>query len=150
MRPLVNVVGCLILLRLPALFVFLLLASCGLKTNLIVFDHSVPLPELSALTFVYEKDMLALDISISGGGGAVAYQIDRAEIDPNCACLGNWLRYYESSPNAQREHLQRKLKLRADKDFAFRVRVSDALGRLSPWSKVIRPAQNATSSSSNK
>jgi hypothetical protein len=80
-----------------------------------------------------------LNVGIEGGSGAVFYQVDRAEVDPSCNCIANWLRYYESSPSSQRTHLQHHFKLlRADVVYAFRVRAVDSLGRKTAWSKVMK------------
>ena len=121
-----------------ALAVLLFFSGCGLKTSLVVYDDSAPLPEISRLAHEISDGKLSLVIDIQGGGGAVAYQVDRAVIEPDCQCIGHWLRYYESSPSQQREGLERHIKTRADSSYAFRVRAEDSLNRRSGWSKVIK------------
>ena len=116
-----------------------LLGACGKKTGLIVYDDSTPEPTIAALSSEVSGQMLQLQLDIAGGSGAVVYQIDRAKIDPNCQCINNWLRYYESSPSTQRTGLQRNIKIRQPEiAYAFRVRVMDSIGRKSAWSKVIK------------
>ncbi len=117
----------------------LLLTHCGLKTDLVVYDDSAPKPQLSHLSYQVSGQVLQLALGIAGGSGAVLYQVDRAMVDPECQCIGNWLRYYESSPSQQRSGLKRNVRLRyPDKIYAFRVRAVDSLGRKSAWSQVIK------------
>ncbi len=116
----------------------LLLTGCGLKTGLVVYDDSAPMPELSHLNYQLTKENITLSLTIQGGSGAVLYQIDRAVIEQDCKCVGNWLRYYESSPTTTGQLLQRSMKLHPELFYAFRVRVMDSLGRKSGWSRTIR------------
>jgi len=127
-------------LRIKLLFcAFLLLFGCGKKTSLIVFDDTQPKPELINLSSQISEQMLQLKLGVTGGNGAVSYQIDRAEIDAGCQCMHQWFRYYESSPSSKRVGLERNIKIRhSDIAYAFRVRVMDSLARSSDWSKVIR------------
>ena len=121
------------------LLALLLFGACGKKTALIVYDDSTPAPKLANVSSVVEGDVLSLTLNISNGGGAVLYQIDRAEVDPTCRCIDHWFRFYESSGNAQRSGLQRNIKLRQPSTtYAFRVRAVDSLGRKSDWSKVFK------------
>jgi len=121
----------------------LLFAGCGQKTSLIVYDDSAPLPEISRLAHNISDDgTLSLRLDILGGSGAVAYQIDRAVIDPDCKCIGHWLRYYESSPSQQRLGLERHIKTNTNTAYAFRLRIEDSLSRRSEWSKVIKVLKN--------
>jgi len=117
------------------------LAGCGLKTNLVVYDDSAPLPEIAQLSSQMTPKALTIQLDIRGGSGLVFYEVDRTEIEPNCKCIGHWLRYYVSSPSAQRQGLQRHMKLRQGTIYAYRVRVGDALGRKSVWSKAIKSKQ---------
>ncbi len=121
------------------LLFMLLLANCGLKTNLIVYDDSAPEPELVKVSSLVDGDMLSLNLDMQGGVGAVLYQIDRAEVVPDCQCINKWLRFYESSASTQRSGLKRHIKLRQSEiTYAFRVRAVDSLGRKSAWSKVFK------------
>ena len=116
-----------------------LLASCGKKTGLIVYDDSAPEPELTQVSFQTSATTFDLFLSIQGGSGAVWYEVDRAEIDPSCNCIAGWLRYYESSPSAQRSGLEHHFKLRMQgMVYAFRVRAVDSIGRKTAWSKVMK------------
>jgi len=126
-------------MRLLLPLCFLLLSSCGLKTDLVVYDDSAAEPQLARVSYQVVGSVLQLQLNIVGGSGMVLYQIDRAEVEPNCQCIGNWLRYYESSLSTQRMDLKRNIKLRnPQKTYAFRVRVKDELGRKSAWSKVFK------------
>jgi len=117
----------------------LVLAGCGLKTNLVVYDDSAPMPQIANLSYQVHGDRLDLALDIAGGSGTVFYQIDRTEVEPNCQCIGHWLRYYESSPNTQRKGLVRHIKLRkSNVVYAFRLRVKDNLGRVSGWSQILQ------------
>ena len=127
-------------LRLNVLIAVLLaLAGCGLKTNLVVYDDSAPMPQMVNLSHQMHGDMLDLQLDIVGGSGTVFYQIDRAEVEPDCQCIGHWLRYYESSASTQRKGLVRHIKLRkSNVTYAFRLRVKDNLGRVSGWSQTLK------------
>ena len=117
----------------------LILAGCGLKTGLVVYDDSAPMPQIANLSYQVHGDKLDLQLDIAGGSGTVFYQIDRTELEPNCQCIGNWLRYYESSANTQRQGLVRHIKLRkSNVVYAFRLRVKDNLGRVSGWSQILK------------
>ena len=117
----------------------LVLAGCGLKTNLVVYDDSAPMPQIANLSYQVHDDKLDLQLDITGGSGTVFYQIDRTEVEPNCQCIGNWLRYYESSASTQRKGLVRHIKLRkSNVVYAFRLRVKDQLGRVSGWSQILK------------
>ncbi|MCF6208369.1 MAG: hypothetical protein L3J61_03125 [Ghiorsea sp.] len=120
------------------LAVLLVLAGCGLKTNLVVYDDSAPMPQIANLSYQVHGDMLDLVLDITGGSGTVLYQIDRTEVEPDCQCIGHWLRYYESSPSTQRQGLVRHIKLRKPVVYAFRLRVKDSLGRVSGWSQILK------------
>lgn len=121
----------------------MLLTSCGLKTGLVVYDDSAAEPELAHISYQVLGDVLQLQLNIAGGSGAVLYQIDRTEVEPDCQCIGHWRRYYVSSASAQRLDLKRNIKLRhVDKTYAFRLRVKDELGRVSAWSKVFKVKAN--------
>jgi len=128
---------------LVLLFSSLLLFGCGQKTGLVVYDDSVPLPTIGKLSIeqiqIGKDDVMHFTLDITGGSGAVAYQIDQGDVDSSCECITNWLRYYESSPSIHRSGLTRNIKLRnTNLSHAFRVRVVDSLGRKSVWSKVFR------------
>ena len=115
------------------------LVGCGLKTNLVVYDDSAPMPQIANLSYQVHGDMLDLALDIAGGSGAVFYQIDRTEVEPDCQCIGHWLRYYESSASTQRQGLVRHIKLRkSNVVYAFRLRVKDSLGRVSGWSQILK------------
>lgn len=118
---------------------FLLFTSCGLKTDLIIYDDSAAEPQLANVSHHVEGKVLQLQLNIVGGSGMVFYQIDRTEVEPGCQCIGHWLRYYESSLSPQRMGLKHNVKLRnPDKTYAFRIRVKDELGRKSAWSNVFK------------
>jgi len=126
-------------MRSFSLLVIFLLASCGLKTGLVVYDDSAPEPQLASISHQVVGKTVHIQLNITGGSNAVVYQIDRAKVDPDCKCINDWLRYYESSPSTQRNDLTRNIKLRnPDETYAFRVRVMDNLGRKSDWSKVFK------------
>jgi len=126
-------------MRLLLPLCFLLFTSCGLKTDLVVYDDSAAEPQLASVSYQVVGQVLQLQLNIVGGSGMVLYQIDRTEVEPGCQCIGNWLRYYESSLSTQRMDLKRNIKLRhPEKTYAFRVRVKDELGRKSAWSKVFK------------
>ncbi|MDQ6989429.1 MAG: hypothetical protein Q9M19_06060 [Mariprofundaceae bacterium] len=125
-------------IKLHFLVLLLLVSGCGLKTGLVVYDDSAPLPSISQLSYQQDDAKITFSLDIKGGSGAVLYQIDRAEIEADCKCVGDWLRYYESSSSEQRLVLQRHIKLRTKQNYAFRLRVVDSLGRKSAWSKVIK------------
>ncbi|MDQ7004547.1 MAG: hypothetical protein Q9N67_06390 [Ghiorsea sp.] len=127
------------LMRLFALALIFLLAGCGLKTGLIVYDDLSPEPQLASISHQVIGNAVQIQLSIIGGSDTVVYQIDRAKVDPDCKCVNDWLRYYESSPSTQRHDLKRNIKLQhVDETYAFRVRVMDSLGRKSDWSKVFQ------------
>ncbi|MDX8388338.1 MAG: hypothetical protein R8M46_07385 [Ghiorsea sp.] len=109
-----------------------------MKTGLVVYDDSAPLPVLTSLTHTLNDKQLSITVNIQGGSGSVAYQIDRALIEPECKCIGNWLRYYESSASMNRQSLTRHFKRYAHRSHAYRVRVIDQLGRVTGWSKIIK------------
>ncbi len=116
-----------------------LLGACGKKTGLIVYDDSTPEPELTQVSFQTSATTFDLILSIQGGSGAVLYEVDRAEVDPSCNCIADWLRYYESSASAQRVGLEHHFKLsRKGIVYAFRVRAVDSIGRKTTWSKVMK------------
>jgi len=119
----------------------LLLASCGLKTELVVYDDSASLPIISNISFQQQHDKISFKLDVQGGSGAVSYHIDRAIIASDCKCIGHWLRYYESSASNKRLALQRHIKLRPKTMYAFRLRAVDSLGRKSAWSKVIKTTE---------
>ncbi|MDQ6979904.1 MAG: hypothetical protein Q9M46_00340 [Ghiorsea sp.] len=121
------------------LAVLLVLAGCGLKTNLVVYDDSAPMPQIANLSYQVHGDKLELALDIAGGSGTVLYQIDRTEVEPDCQCIGHWLRYYESTADTQRKGLVHHIKLRqSNVVYAFRLRVKDSLGRVSGWSQVLK------------
>lgn len=118
----------------------LILTGCGRKEAPQVVVDTAP-PEVVELQSVVSGNSLRLDFRLTGGQGGVGYQIDRAEIDPHCDCPSFWRRYFEAYPNAEmRKAAQYKMiNLKGgDMEYAFRIRAVDSLGRLSPWSKVIR------------
>jgi len=133
-------------LRIKLLVIaLLLLGACGKKTSLIVYDDSAPEPELGQVSAQTSNQKFHLNLTIQGGSGAVLYQVDRAEVDPSCQCIAGWLRYYESSPSMQRNHLQHHFKLqKTDVTYAFRVRAVDNLGRKTAWSKVMKSKPSKT------
>jgi hypothetical protein len=124
----------------------LMQTACGLKTGLVVYDDSAPLPELVSVSHTLSEHQLSLNIDMQGGSGAVAYQIDRAVIENNCKCIGNWLRYYESSASVKRKGLIRNIKRYAHTSYAFRLRAIDQLGRKSAWSDTIKVLAQAKES----
>ncbi len=114
------------------------LSACGLKTDLVVYDD-VPMPTITHVSHQVRGDVLQLRVDIQGGSGAVSYQIDRAQVQPDCQCVSGWFRYYASSPSNRRQGLAHNIRLRhKDKVYAFRVRAKDSLGRVSAWSKILK------------
>jgi hypothetical protein len=119
--------------------VLLLLGACGKKTGLVVYDDSAPEPKLTRVFSSADAQSFHLNVDIEGGSGAVLYQVDRAEVDPSCHCIAQWLRYYESTPSMQHKGLAHHFKIRKQGiTYAFRVRAVDSLGRKTAWSKVMK------------
>jgi len=122
-----------------AFIALLALGACGKKTGLIVYDDSTPEPVLTGVSSSSDVEMFHLTLSVQGGSDLILYQVDRAEVDPSCQCISQWLRYYESSPSAKRTNLQHHFKLqRADVAYAYRVRAVDSIGRTTAWSKPMK------------
>ncbi|MDQ6972381.1 MAG: hypothetical protein Q9M30_07020 [Mariprofundaceae bacterium] len=126
-------------LFLAGLVTLIALGGCGRK-EFPQADTSEPL-RLVGLQHSKEVSILHLSFTITGGYGAVGYQIDRAELDPVCDCMGEWRRHFEQQvlPRKKSKKLIRNLKLLSHKrEFAFRIRAIDSAGNLSAWSEAMR------------
>lgn len=122
------------------LCIAVVLMACGRKEAPQVVGEGPP-PAVASLEHEIVGNTLVLTLRLAGGAEGVGYQIDRSEIDPHCNCPGFWRRYYELSPGPKfaGRPLKRIIDLRGGKrEFAFRIRAIDGLGRLGPWSKPIR------------
>ena len=123
------------------LAIALALAGCGRKEPPVPMAESAP-PVIVSLTHDVHVNVLEIEVVLSGGGaGGVGYQVDRAPIDPYCKCPGFWRRY--RTVRAQPSLVGTKTKVLLDLRggsiaYAFRIRAVDAIGRLGPWSKIIR------------
>jgi len=118
----------------------LVLTGCGRKEppQPVMSDA---MPTLTQVNHVVSGNVVNIEVEISGGSHGIGFQIDRAEIDPYCNCPGFWRRYQEQTPRAENfgKPLSQVINLKdPNKEFAFRVRAIDALGRFSDWSKIIR------------
>jgi len=126
-------------LILASVITLIALGGCGRK-EMPQPDTSEP---LRIVNLQHEKavSVLQLRFTIVGGIGPVGYQIDRAEIDPNCNCLTLWQRHLEQPtiPKLKGKELLRNLKLLSYKrEFAFRIRAVDSMGNLGAWSTPMR------------
>lgn len=122
------------------LTIALALTGCGRKEPPVPMAPSAP-PAIASMTHEVSANSLKLVLVLSGGSGGVGYQIDRAPIDPYCHCPGFWRRYRASPARPELEGVKTTVLINlrgGDLAYAFRVRAVDALGRLGPWSKVIR------------
>ncbi len=123
------------------LVIALALAGCGRKEPPVPMAESAP-PVIVSMTHAVHVNVLAIDVVLNGGGaGGVGYQVDRAPIDPYCNCPGFWRRYQTqpAQPSLAGVHTKILLDLRGGTiAYAFRIRAVDAIGRLGPWSKIIR------------
>jgi predicted small lipoprotein YifL len=119
----------------------LALAGCGRKEPPVPVADTAP-PAIASLTHAVHVNALEIDMVLTAGDPAgVGYELDRAPIDPYCHCVGFWRRYRVAQVRPERVGAKTKvlLDLRSGKlEYAFRVRAVDSLGRLGPWSKVIR------------
>ena len=117
----------------------LMLGGCGRKEPPVPIANTAP-PAIVSMTQHIHPNTLEIDMVLSGGDpGGVGYQIDRAPIDPYCNCVGFWRRHRvgQARPDRVGAKTQVLLGLHGGK-FAFRIRAVDSMGRLGPWSKVIR------------
>jgi hypothetical protein len=121
----------LVLLIVVAAFV---LVGCGRKEPPQVMADA-PAPKIVSFKHSVESNALYLTMKISGGAYGVGYQVDRSEIDPSCKCPSFWRRHYEEVPTKKNlgNELSKVIWLRQEKEFAFRVRAIDALGRFTEW-----------------
>jgi hypothetical protein len=118
----------------------LVLSGCGRKEPPQPVTSNAP-PAIVEISHIVEGNILRISMELSGGSDGIGFQVDQAEIDPYCNCPGFWRRYREKSPHPQNfdKPLSQLITLKSlEKEYAFRVRAIDALGRLSEWSKVIR------------
>jgi len=118
----------------------LTLSGCGRKEPPQPVASDAP-PAIVKVSHTLEGNIVRITIESSGGSGGIGFQMDRAEIDPYCNCPGFWRRYHEQTPRAENfgNPLSQLVTLKSlEKEYAFRVRAIDALGRFSEWSKVIR------------
>ena len=118
----------------------LVLSGCGRKEPPQPVTSNAP-PAIVKVSHELEGNIVRITIESSGGSDGIGFQMDRAEIDPYCNCPSFWRRYYEQTPRAENfgNPLSQLVTLKdLEKEYAFRVRAIDALGRFSEWSKVIR------------
>jgi len=114
--------------------------GCGRKEAPQPVVNEAP-PAIAEISHELNGNGLQIKMKLTGGSHGIGYQIDRAEIDPYCKCPGFWRRYYEELPdprNFNKPHLSQLIILKTDREYAFRIRAIDALGRFSEWSKIIR------------
>lgn len=119
----------------------LTLAGCGRKEPPMPVASTAP-PAIASMTHAIHLNVLEVDMVLTAGDpGGVGYQVDRAPIDPYCDCVGFWRRYREEQARPDRVGAKTKLILNLQSgklEYAFRIRATDASGRLGPWSKIIR------------
>ncbi|MES0372420.1 MAG: hypothetical protein ABUK11_09105 [Mariprofundaceae bacterium] len=112
----------------------LVLGGCGRKEPPQPMADA-PAPKIVSFKHSVESNALYLTLKISGGAYAVGFQVDRAEIDPSCKCPSFWRRLFEEVPS--KKHLDKEISkliwLKQEREYAFRVRAIDALGRFSEW-----------------
>lgn len=121
------------------------LTGCGRKEPPQPVVNDTP-PTLTKVTHVVSGNILKIEVESSGGSNGIGFQIDRTEIDPYCNCPGFWRRFHEERPFAGNfgKPLSQVITLKdPDKEYVFRVRAIDALGRFSDWSKIIRARADA-------
>jgi len=114
--------------------------SCGRKEPPQVIGEGPP-PAIAEMTHEIEGNVLILNLRLLGGADGIGYQVDRTEIDPYCKCPGFWRRFFERPPMLEQagKLLQRNINLKTTvKEYVFRIRAVDGLGRLGPWSKPFR------------
>ena len=125
----------------------LTLAGCGRKEPPVPVADTAP-PAIVSIKHAVHVNALEVDMVLTAGDpGGVGYQIDRARVDPYCKCVSFWRRYRVEQATPQRVGAKTKvlIDLRGGKfEYAFRIRAVDAMGRLGPWSKVIRARSTLT------
>lgn len=123
----------------------LALTGCGRKEPPQPIANDTP-PVLTKVSHEISGNILKIEVEISGGSNGIGFQIDRTEIDPYCNCPGFWRRYHEATPFAGNfgKPLSQVITLKdLSKEYLFRVRAIDALGRFSDWSEIIRARADA-------
>ncbi|MDX8403137.1 MAG: fibronectin type III domain-containing protein [Mariprofundaceae bacterium] len=114
----------------------LALGGCGRKEPPQPVADAPP-PKIVMFKHAVEVDVLHITIKITGGSYGVGFQVDRSEIDPSCKCPSFWRRFYEKP--VSNKHFDKKISkfinLKADTEYAFRVRAIDALGRFTEWTE---------------
>lgn len=116
------------------------LNACGRKEPPQPMVNDTP-PVLTKVSHVVSGNIVKIEVESRGGSNGIGFQIDRTEIDPYCNCPGFWRRYHEERPFAGNfgKPLSQVITLKdLSKEYLFRVRAIDSLGRFSDWSKVIR------------
>jgi len=98
-------------------------------------------PNIAVFKVIDAGPSKKIHLQLAGGEGGVGYQIQRAELDPYCHCPSEWQPYTEIPPS--RSNLDKPLErmLRLEKNghyFAYRIRATDALGRLGKWSQTLQ------------
>lgn len=122
------------------LAILVLLSGCGRK-ELPQLTGEGPPPVISEITHIVEGNILVLNLRLQGGANGIGYQVDRAEVDPYCKCPGFWRRFFERPPMLGQagKQLDRNIDLNTSVgEYVFRVRATDGLGRLGPWSRIFR------------
>ncbi len=117
----------------------LTLAGCGRKEPPMPVADTAP-PVIASMTHRIHLNTLEIDMVLSAGDpGGVGYQVDRAPIDPYCNCVGFWRRYRGEQARPDRVGAKTTVLLGLHgTEYAFRIRAVDSMGRLGPWSKIIR------------
>lgn len=114
----------------------LVLGGCGRKEPPQAIADA-PAPKFAMFKHSVESNALYLTMKITGGSYGVGYQVDRSEIDPSCKCPSFWRRFYEEVPSKKHfnKEISKLIGLKQNREYAFRVRAIDALGRFSEWTR---------------
>jgi len=129
----VRIVGCLVVAGLLAV-------GCGRKEVPQPIIGQTPPPSIVSLAYEQNYNSIKVTMRLTGGGGLLGYQVDRAQIDPICHCPTAWRRDYELPPRKEMDQKEvfRLITVRTPNvAFLYRIRAIDALGRLGMWSATI-------------